>query len=131
MSTVARTLGPGVVLSRVLPILTGKTFLSDPGRRAEREAWVQGFERLERSIYKAVRGVIYRPSFVHELGRIQAPTLTLWGDEDVAISQPRARLLEEHIPDVRFHVVERAGHSATIENPQGILEHLVPFLSET
>ena len=39
LATVARWLGPRPVASRVMPILFGRTFLTDPARAAERARW--------------------------------------------------------------------------------------------
>ena len=128
LTAAARVFGIGVVSSRVMPILFGQTFLEDPQRAGERAKWKAELEKNERSIYKAVNGVLYRPGIEFETAQIEVPTLILRGEEDDAISAERHQQLARLIEPSELHSIPEAGHSATVENPAAVNEHVRDFL---
>ena len=123
----ARTLGVGVVARRVMPILFGPTFLSDPLRRAEVRLWRDRLSTNKRNIYKAVNGVLKRSSVVHELGAITCPALVIHGDEDKAIVLSRGQALCDGIAGATMVTIAGAGHSSTIEQPDAVNAALIDF----
>jgi pimeloyl-ACP methyl ester carboxylesterase len=84
MNVIARFFGNDVVAKAVMPVLYGKTVLSDPARAAERIAWRRQLVSNRSTIWRAVNGVLERKSIRAELEKITAPTLVVVGDEDVA-----------------------------------------------
>jgi 3-oxoadipate enol-lactonase len=128
LNLVARLFGVGVVASRVMPILFGRTFLADPARESERREWLLRLKANRRSIHKAVTGVIERASVHEELSKIAAPTLVAVGEEDVATVPAKAERIHAAIAGSRLARIPRAGHSAPIENPERVnrllLEHI-------
>jgi 3-oxoadipate enol-lactonase len=132
MNLVARTLGVNKLLAaRVMPILFGHTFLNDPARAVERDALRSELMGRKKSIYKAVNGVIERaPLSPAELRAISAPTLVLWGSEDVAIKRHRAVAMAEAISGAEFVEIPAAGHTATLEQPERVTEALAHFLDQ-
>ncbi|MFO7566785.1 MAG: alpha/beta hydrolase [Enhygromyxa sp.] len=129
LTAIVRRLGPRPVAARVLPIMFGPSFLTDPARAAERERWRGELLRNDRSIHRAVTGVIERERCDDELANIRCPVLVLHGDEDQAISRSRALATHEQIANSRFVAIESAGHSMTIENPDAVTHALREFLA--
>ncbi len=130
LNRVAGLLGIGVVAPKVMPIMFGQTFLTDPARSDERERWLAELRKNQRTITRAVNGVIERESVSDELGNIRCPVQILHGDEDAAISRVRARTTYERIAGSRFHAIPSAGHSMTVENPVAVNEALRNFLAD-
>lgn len=128
LNVVARWLGPRVVIPAVMPILFGKTSLTDPKREAQRAEWKRQLNRNRRSIWRAVNGVILREPVAGELPRIVAPTLVIVGAEDVATVPAKARQISELIPRSRLAILEAAGHSSTVEQPEAVNAQIERFL---
>jgi 3-oxoadipate enol-lactonase len=120
MNVVARWLGPRLVVPKVMPILFGKTSLSDPTRSADRAEWLNQLNKNRRSIWRAVNGVIHRAPVTAELANIRAPTLVIVGDEDVATIPAKARRIVEGISNARLVVIPGAGHSSSVEQPAAV-----------
>lgn len=127
LAAVAEWFGIGFVVSRVMPIMFSRTFLTDPARAAERLRWRRALAANPRSIVRAVRGVIEREGIAHELGAVRAPTLVIVGDEDVATLPVKAERIQHLISGSRLERVARAGHSSSIEQPETINRLLLEF----
>jgi len=65
---------------------------------------------------------------VSRLGRIQAPTLVLHGEQDAMAPVANARLLAERIPDAELVLVPGAGHAYPLEAPEASLRALTSWL---
>jgi pimeloyl-ACP methyl ester carboxylesterase len=127
MNFIARIGALSLVAPRVMPIMFGRTFLTDPARAADRARWEAILRANDRSIWRAVNGVIRRRGVADELGRIRVPTLQLHGDEDAAIVMERAERTAAAIPGAELHVVRGAGHSSTVEQPDAVNAELLAF----
>ena len=126
----ARWFGLGLVVDRVMPVMFGRTFLTDPARTLERREWrhrMGGNHRL--GITRATTGVITRQGIESEIVRIQVPTLILVGDEDVAVPPVHSQHLHEHIAGSRLEIIPRAGHTSTVEEPTAVNGAITNFLS--
>jgi len=111
------------------PILFGRSFLADPAREPERRHWQQHLRQLRRrGTYRAARGAIERAGVEAELRRIRVPTLLIVGDEDVATPPARSERMLRALPTSSLVVVPRAGHSATLEQPEAVTTALRRFL---
>jgi 3-oxoadipate enol-lactonase len=128
LTAAVRLLGPRVVMSRVLPIMLGKTILTDPARRGEVARFAELMGR-RKDIWRAVNGVIDRAPVRGELGRITAPALILVGDEDVATVPEKAERLAAGIRGAKLVRVPRAGHSSTVEEPAAVTAAVEAFLA--
>lgn len=130
LANVVRWLGPRPVAGRVMPIMFGRTFLTDPARAGERDRWRRYLLGNRRAIHRAVAGVVDRLGVADELPRITAPTLVVVGDEDVATVPAKAERIRGLIPGARLVVVRGAGHSSSVEQPERVTEALESFLAE-
>lgn len=64
------------------------------------------------------------------LPRIAAPTLVLWGREDIVTPPRVAEELCSLLPDARLCWIDKCGHAPMIEQPQAFNAALVAFLDE-
>lgn len=128
MNAVARYVGLRLVADRVMPIMFGREFMTDPTREAERAAWRQRLRENRRTIYRAVNGVIEREGVYPELARIKVPTLVVVGDQDVATTPEKAERLHAAIAGSALVRIPGAGHSSTIEQPARVNAALDAFL---
>jgi pimeloyl-ACP methyl ester carboxylesterase len=125
---IARCFGAGPVVEATLPIMFGKSALSDPARAAERDTWRRQLRSNRRSFWRAVNGVIERPSVYHELSRITAPTLVMVGEEDTVTVPAKAERIVAAIAGAKLVRVPRAGHIMTLEQPQAATRAISGFL---
>ncbi|MFB1484403.1 alpha/beta fold hydrolase [Corallococcus sp. RDP092CA] len=130
LNLVARYVGLGPVVSPVMRILFGASFLTDPGRAEERALWRARLKGNRRDIYRAVNGVIQRKGIPEELPRIRTPTLVIVGEEDRATVPQKAERLHALIPGSKLVRLSRGGHSSTVEEPALVNAELAPFLTQ-
>jgi pimeloyl-ACP methyl ester carboxylesterase len=62
-------------------------------------------------------------------GRVRAPTLLVWGDEDRLIPMTHGKRLVRAIAGARLDVVPASGHMPFIERPDEFLRVVRPFLA--
>jgi 3-oxoadipate enol-lactonase len=127
MIAVSRMFSPAMLARKVMPILFGDEFLNDPARESQRSFWEHMLRQNRRSIYKAVNGVIYRPSITAETRLLKIPTLVIHGTDDRAISRRRAENLAE-LTKGEFVLIQGSGHSPTIEAPEAVCRALRTFV---
>jgi len=131
LSLIARWLSLRVVAGRVMGIMFGQKFLTDPAREAEREEMRRRlFANNRAGIYRATNGVIARNGVYDEIAAIRAPTLVIVGEEDVATPPEKARRIHERIPNSRLVIIPGAGHSSTMEEPAAVTAAIQEFLAE-
>jgi len=129
LTFVARWFGLGLVVDRVMPVMFGRTFLTDPARALERRKWrgrMSGNHRL--GVTRATIGAIARQGVSDEIDRIRVPTLILVGDEDVAVPLVHSQRLHERIPGSRLEIIPHAGHTSTVEEPAAVNAAIANFL---
>jgi 3-oxoadipate enol-lactonase len=131
MTLVFQLGGRKLIHKRLMKVLFGKTFLSDPGRQSEKERWSQHLLHLPTTISKSVSAVIHRSGVADELSTIELPVLILAGEEDMAIPVEKARSLHERITGSVLHIIPGSGHSITIEQPDVVNRLMEEFLSRT
>jgi pimeloyl-ACP methyl ester carboxylesterase len=66
--------------------------------------------------------------FEAELGKITAPTLILWGENDRIIHVDNASVFQKRIPHSRKMVMEGIGHAAMIEVPEQTAQIYADFI---
>jgi 3-oxoadipate enol-lactonase len=129
MNGFVKLFGTRLLAGKVMRILYGKTFLSDPKRAEERERCRERLLALRPSIWRAVNGVIERETVLAELSQINCPTLVLVGEEDVATVPAKSERIVARIPGAKMHLIPRAGHSSTIEEPESVNARIREFLA--
>lgn len=129
LNLVARWLGVRPVVGKVMPTMFGETFLNDPSLAEERDYWREHLTGLDRSIVRAVAGVIDREGCLDELGGIGLPTLVMVGDEDVATPPEKAQRIHEAIAGSELEIIPGAGHTSTIEQPDLVTAAIEEFLA--
>lgn len=130
LNFIARWFGLRFVADRVMPIMFGEKFLSDPSRTREKEEWRERMIANHRiGITRALKGVISRAGVYDQLDRITIPTLIIVGDQDVATVPAKAERMHAGIRGSKLVVVSGAGHTSTVEEPEGVNAALEKFLS--
>jgi pimeloyl-ACP methyl ester carboxylesterase len=125
----ARCFGTGPLLvDATMPMMFGKSTLGDPARAAERDAWRRHLRSNHPSLWRAVNGVIERPSVHDELSRITAPTLVMVGEEDTVTVPAKAERIAAAIAGAKLVRIPRAGHIVTLEQPQAVSQAIAGFL---
>jgi len=121
--------GSKPIHQKIMNILFGKSFLSDPERSGERVYWENHMLRLKKSITKSVKGVIDRTSVYEEIKSIAVPTLVLVGNEDVATVPEKAKRIHKQINGSVLEIISCAGHSASVERPEAVNRVIESFLN--
>jgi pimeloyl-ACP methyl ester carboxylesterase len=130
LAFVGRWLGFRPVIRRLMGIMFGQSFLEDPEMKPRRERWQSHLMALDRKgTYRAAHGVIDRSGVYGELGRITAPTLIVVGDEDVATVPAKSERMHAAIDGSVLKLIPRAGHSASIEQPEAVTRAISEFLA--
>lgn len=63
-----------------------------------------------------------------ELHLIQAPTLVLWGRQDIVTPPDVAEQFARLIPRAKLHWIDDCGHAPQLERPEAVAEALTRFL---
>jgi len=130
LGMVARYIGLRPVAGRVMPIMFGRTFMTDPARAADRKLWQQRMAGNDKQgIIRALNGVIERKPIYAELSAVSLPTLIMVGDEDVATVPAKSQRIHEAITGSRLITIPHAGHTSSVEQPQAVTAAIEEFLS--
>ena len=62
------------------------------------------------------------------LGRIEAPTLLLWGDRDALFSRSEQDRFMEALPAARLKVYEETGHCPNWERPEQVAADIASLI---
>lgn len=65
-----------------------------------------------------------------QLAHIHAPTLILCGAEDAMTPPKYSQYLKDNLPNAQLHILEKAGHMLTLEQPEAVAKILKEFLDE-
>jgi pimeloyl-ACP methyl ester carboxylesterase len=97
-----------------------KPYHEDPGARV--------------ALLKCVREFELRPVLEKEitpnLGKIQTPTLIMWGDGDPYVPLDFAKKLKDDIPNSTLQVILRTGHFEIEERPEDVRAQLKEFIDQ-
>ena len=78
----------------------------------------------------AARALAQRPDSTATLGRIDVPTLLVFGEEDRITPPDLARQMLAAIPGARLELISAAGHLPPVEQPDRFLQAIRTFLAE-
>ncbi len=73
---------------------------------------------------------MYNPKLARRLGRITAPTLVVWGEDDAFLPLPHGEAYARLIPGARLTVLPRCGHFPPFEQSEAFLAHAIAFLKQ-
>lgn len=71
---------------------------------------------------------MYNPRLKRWLGRIDTPTLVLWGESDNVVKPAYGRAYASLIPGAHFALIEGAGHHPELERPEALADRILEFL---
>jgi pimeloyl-ACP methyl ester carboxylesterase len=72
-----------------------------------------------------------RFALMHRLPGSHMPMTMIWGENDRFAPVDLGRRLEKLLPDVRFHYLNNAGHTAQLDQPERIAEIATEFFERT
>jgi pimeloyl-ACP methyl ester carboxylesterase len=131
LAFIGRWLGFRPVAGKLMNIMFSQSFLRDPAKAGTRERWRNHLLNLNRAgTSRAAHGVIDREGVYEQLGRVQTPTLVLVGEEDVATVPAKSERIHAAMAGSELVVVPRAGHSASIEQPEAVTRAIAGFLDK-
>ena len=130
LNTIVKLFGVNSVVKPVMNIMFGRTFMTDPERRDEREYWTAELKKNKKSIVKAVSGVIDRKGVAEELKGIKCPTLILVGTEDIATTPAKAEFIHSKIQGSELAYIENGGHTSSIEEADQYNSAIEQFLAQ-
>ena len=121
---------PRSLAVRILPLQVGH-LPSDPPR-AFLDTVVQEGTKVPAFVWKAAFESRWRQEgdFSGELGKINAPTLSLWGDQDARYPRRQQEELASKIRGSRLLVYGGAGHFLHWEEPERLASDLRSFIEE-
>jgi non-heme chloroperoxidase len=79
-------------------------------------------------VWHAMFGALVSYDDTHELTRISAPTLLIWGDDDALVSREMQTVLIERIPHAELIVYPGAGHTPRWDDSQRFSKDLAAFV---
>jgi 3-oxoadipate enol-lactonase len=110
--------GVGPLVDIALHIMFGDTSLE---RRPELvEPWRTKMAALGPEIAGPARAVVHRTAVLDELAATEVPILAIAGAEDHAYSVEDSQAIVDAAPHGRLEVVEQAGHSVSLEQPERV-----------
>lgn len=123
-----RFFGPASVTDLVMPIMHSKKFMQDESREEERRAIRHAIATNRRTIWRAVNGVLNRPSQTEHLSTINVPVLILAGAEDCMRLPHEAERMAAAISNSILHVYPQGGHMLPVEEPLYVTDAIRRFL---
>lgn len=131
LNFMVKYIGYWPVQKDVLKLMFGDAFLNNPERKWEAKIYLKKLkENSRKHIVKAVEGVIYRKSVLHELKQINCPTLILVGDEDKPAPLPKSEMIQAEISGSKLLIIPNSGHTSTLEAPEFVNNAILNFLEE-
>jgi 3-oxoadipate enol-lactonase len=125
----AQTRDPAVFFRATVPDNFSEGFIA--ANQAFLESSIPRFAALDIDAVLALFDAFQRLNVTPELGRIQAPTMLLYGAEDV-LKPPAVygRIIAESMPHAEFFTVPKAGHVVIWEKPHEVNTALLGFLAK-
>lgn len=72
-----------------------------------------------------------KDNVLSDLAKIKAPTLLLWGDNDLITTMEVAETFQKAIPESKLVTVPKCGHAPMIEHPEWFAAEVEKFLRES
>ncbi|WP_108813641.1 alpha/beta fold hydrolase [Loktanella sp. Alg231-35] len=126
-----RLLGIRPLLGKVLPLLMGPTFRTDPDRQIEFQSWKAYIGGLNKtSVRHFGRAVFDRDDVMDKLHALTKPpaTLIMVGAEDIPTPPADAQTMHQAINGSQLVQVPDAGHTSPLEQPGFVSDAITAFL---
>jgi pimeloyl-ACP methyl ester carboxylesterase len=81
------------------------------------------------SMRMCFRPFMYDPALPGMLGKVQTPTLIVWGAQDQIIPLECAHLYQQAIPGARLQILQQCSHWPHYERPQELAQVVTAFLA--
>ena len=131
LAFIGRWLGFRLVVDKLMNIMFSQSFLHDPAKAEVRARWKSHLLGLnKKGTSRAAHGVIDRQGVYDQLDQIKLPTLILVGDEDVATVPMKSERMHAAIAGSQLVILPKAGHSASIEEPEAVTRAMQEFLDQ-
>lgn len=130
MTRIVSLVGARIILKPTMQIMFGASFRADPARQQVLNTWRERIACADRSLHRAIRGVVERESVEHLLPSIKSPALVISGTEDEPRPPAWSQALAQGLPNSRLQSFENVGHSPTIEAPERVNHALLKFIAE-
>ena len=130
MTAVVKLFGVKPLVPSMLPLMFGKSFLSDPLNHELINHWKQKLRALKKTITGPVSGVTKRRDVTQELTSIICPTLIIVGDEDHTTPMSCAKNIAAHISGSELKIIPQCGHSCALEKPEAVVDLMKQFYSK-
>ena len=127
MTAVVKLFGVKPLVPSMLPLMFGKSFLSDPLNHELINHWKQKLRALKKTITGPVSGVTKRRDVTQELANITCPTLIIVGDEDHTTPMSCAKNMAAHISGSELKIIPQCGHSSALEKPEVVVDLMKQF----
>jgi pimeloyl-ACP methyl ester carboxylesterase len=108
----------------------------DPARGAQivpstptAEIVVQAYKEAGSLARLAWNPYLYNPKLERRLGRISAPTLILWGENDRFLPVEHAKAFVSRIPAARLRLISDCGHLVPFEKTYEFVHEVTSFVS--
>jgi 3-oxoadipate enol-lactonase len=126
---VAKWIAISLIAEKIMAIMFSQSFLKDPQKTEFKNEWANRLKKLNRWTFtRAVRGVIDRKGVYQSLEKISTPTLIVVGDEDVATVPAKSHRMHEAIQHSQLKIINKAGHTSSIEQPEAVNQAIFEFL---
>jgi pimeloyl-ACP methyl ester carboxylesterase len=128
-----RLVGIKPLLGKVLPLLFGKDFRTDPAHHDAFQSWKTYIGGLDRtSIRQFGRAIFDRDDVQDALGALDnpPPTLIMVGAEDIPTPPATAKALQDVIKGSSLITVPNAGHTSPLESPTFVTNAIAQFLDD-
>ena len=102
--------------------------LAHPVPEAFLDTVVQESLKVPARVWRAVFRAFLEADFAPELGKIKAPTLIIWGDQDTLATRSLQETLTATIAGSQYKVYPGAGHAFHWEEPERFAADLVAFI---
>ncbi|MFC3150251.1 alpha/beta fold hydrolase [Litoribrevibacter euphylliae] len=85
---------------------------------------------LNEQIFKHLKSTEHAYNFKEELGKIKAPVLIMWGEQDRVINYKNSDIFDQLIPNSRKLIYPDIGHVPMIEIPQRSSQDIHAFIEK-
>ena len=110
--------GVAPLVDTVMHIMFGDTTLASRPELAG--PWRERLATVGPDIEGPARGVVHREAILGALSATEVPILAIAGAEDHAYSVADSQAVADVAPNGRLEVVEQAGHSVSLEQPEAV-----------